>query len=44
MIVIVDAYSLENWDGVDRHHFNAIVTDQDFQDTYFPAFEVRLRW
>ena len=37
-----DAYSLENWDGVDRHHFNAIVTDQDFADTYFPVFEVRL--
>jgi hypothetical protein len=36
-----DAYSLEDWDGVDRHHFNAIVSAQDFMDTYFPVFEVR---
>lgn len=40
------AYNLEKWspDGpnasnpVDRHHFNAVVTEQDLQDTYFPAF------
>jgi hypothetical protein len=23
---------------VDRHHFNAIVTQQDLADSYFPAF------
>lgn len=33
------AYSLEKFDGIDRHHFDAIVTEQDLQDTYFPAFE-----
>ena len=32
-------YDLENWDGVDRHHFNAIITQQDLNDTYFPAFQ-----
>ena len=35
-----DAYSLEDWGGVTRHDFNAKVTAQDFQDTYFPVFEV----
>jgi beta-glucosidase-like glycosyl hydrolase len=33
------AYSLENWNGIDRHHFNAIVTEQDEVDTYLPAFQ-----
>jgi beta-D-xylosidase 4 len=33
------AYSLENYKGVDRFHFNANVTDQDFAETYFVAFE-----
>lgn len=33
------AYSLEDWNGTDRHHFNAVVTDQDLYDTYFPAFQ-----
>eukprot|EP00301_Raphidiophrys_heterophryoidea_P000116 c10060_g1_i1.p1 GENE.c10060_g1_i1~~c10060_g1_i1.p1 ORF type:complete len:775 (-),score=214.74 c10060_g1_i1:125-2449(-) len=33
------AYSLENWGGVDRHHFNAVVNDQDLWDTYYPAFQ-----
>jgi len=23
---------------MDRHHFNAIITQQDLTDTYFPAF------
>eukprot|EP00943_MAST-04B_sp_MAST-4B-sp1_P002064 g2064.t1 len=32
-------YDLENWDGVDRHHFNAIISQQDLNDTYFPAFQ-----
>ena len=24
---------------VDRHHFNAIVTEQDLEDTYLPPFQ-----
>ena len=24
-----DETDLENWNGTDRHHFNAIVSDQD---------------
>jgi hypothetical protein len=37
---LLAAYSLDLWEGVDRHYFDAIVSPQDFQDTYFPAFEV----
>jgi beta-glucosidase-like glycosyl hydrolase len=33
------AYNLENWGGVDRHHFNAIVDEQDLVDTYLPPFQ-----
>jgi beta-glucosidase-like glycosyl hydrolase len=33
------AYDLENWNGTDRHHFNAIVSDRDMADTYLPAFQ-----
>lgn len=33
------AYSLENWEGMDRFHFNAIVSAQDLNQTYFPAFQ-----
>ena len=32
------AYNLENWNGTDRHHFDAIVTAQDLADTYLPAW------
>jgi beta-glucosidase-like glycosyl hydrolase len=32
-------YNLEDWGGVDRHHFDAITTKQDLADTYLPAFE-----
>ena len=32
-------YNLENWGGVDRHHFNAITSNQDLADTYLPAFQ-----
>ena len=32
------ADSLENWHGVDRHHFNAVISEQDLAETYFPAF------
>lgn len=34
-----DAYDLENWNGTDRHHFNAIVSDQDLVETYLPPFK-----
>jgi beta-glucosidase-like glycosyl hydrolase len=33
------AYSLEDYNSIDRHHFNANVTEQDMADTYLPAFE-----
>jgi beta-D-xylosidase 4 len=34
-----DAYDLENWNGIDRHHFNAKVSDQDLIETYLPSFK-----
>ncbi|KAK9697157.1 hypothetical protein RND81_08G018800 [Saponaria officinalis] len=33
------AYDLDNWHGVDRYHFNALVTQQDLDDTYQPPFK-----
>ena len=33
------AYSVENYEGMDRHHFDAEVTAMDMADTYLPAFE-----
>lgn len=33
------AYSLENSEGVTRHNFNAIVSQQDSEETYLPAFK-----
>jgi len=33
------AYSLENYGGIDRFHFDSNITDQDFADVYFPPFE-----
>eukprot|EP00039_Didymoeca_costata_P022768 m.347311 g.347311 ORF g.347311 m.347311 type:complete len:878 (+) comp32340_c0_seq1:121-2754(+) len=33
------AYSEENWHGLDRYHFDANVTKQDWLDTYEPAFQ-----
>jgi beta-glucosidase-like glycosyl hydrolase len=33
-----DAYSLENWGGVQRYSFDAVVNAQDLADTYLPAF------
>lgn len=30
--------SLENWNGVTRNYFDAIINPQDLADTYFPAF------
>ncbi|CAF4632207.1 unnamed protein product, partial [Rotaria magnacalcarata] len=38
-----DAYDLEEWQGVDRHHFSAIVNDQDLVETYLPPFESCIR-
>eukprot|EP00730_Choanoeca_flexa_P003912 TRINITY_DN11537_c2_g1_i9.p1 TRINITY_DN11537_c2_g1~~TRINITY_DN11537_c2_g1_i9.p1 ORF type:complete len:775 (+),score=154.17 TRINITY_DN11537_c2_g1_i9:331-2325(+) len=32
------AYSLEGYDNYTRHNFNAVVSDQDLQETYLPAF------
>ena len=33
------AYSLESWEGMDRHHFNAVVSDEDLAEFYLPAFQ-----
>ncbi|XP_074347903.1 beta-xylosidase/alpha-L-arabinofuranosidase 2-like [Apium graveolens] len=33
------AYDLESWKGIDRFHFNALVTKQDMDDTYQPPFK-----
>eukprot|EP01062_Namystynia_karyoxenos_P073291 TRINITY_DN70101_c0_g1_i1.p1 TRINITY_DN70101_c0_g1~~TRINITY_DN70101_c0_g1_i1.p1 ORF type:complete len:908 (+),score=307.11 TRINITY_DN70101_c0_g1_i1:79-2724(+) len=37
------AYNLENWHGVDRHHFDAKVSEQDLADTYYPPFEAGVK-
>jgi beta-D-xylosidase 4 len=37
------AYDLENWHGISRHSFNAIVSDQDLVETYLPPFESCIR-
>lgn len=33
------AYDLDNWNGVDRYHFNARVSKQDLEDTYNVPFK-----
>ncbi|XP_068313687.1 beta-xylosidase/alpha-L-arabinofuranosidase 1-like [Pyrus communis] len=33
------AYDVDNWKGVDRYHFNAVVTKQDLDDTFQPPFK-----
>ncbi|XVF67165.1 hypothetical protein PTKIN_Ptkin10aG0098700 [Pterospermum kingtungense] len=33
------AYDLDNWKGVDRYRFNAVVTKQDMDDTFQPPFK-----
>ncbi|KAL7002903.1 putative beta-D-xylosidase 5 [Sarracenia purpurea var. burkii] len=33
------AYDVDNWNGVDRFHFDAQVTLQDLEDTYQPPFK-----
>jgi beta-D-xylosidase 4 len=37
------AYDLENWGGVDRYHYNAVVTLQDLVGYYLPPFAVAIR-
>jgi beta-D-xylosidase 4 len=37
------AYDLERWNGTDRFHFNAIVSDQDIVETHLPPFESCVR-
>ncbi|CAF4437854.1 unnamed protein product, partial [Rotaria magnacalcarata] len=36
-------YDLENWNGTDRFHFDARVSDQDLIETYLPSFESCVR-
>ncbi|XP_073009532.1 probable beta-D-xylosidase 2 [Typha latifolia] len=33
------AYDLDNWKGVDRFHFNAVVSKQDLEDTFNVPFK-----
>lgn len=33
------AYDVDNWNGIDRFHFDAKVTAQDMEDTYQPPFK-----
>ncbi|KAL0365115.1 UNVERIFIED_CONTAM: Beta-xylosidase/alpha-L-arabinofuranosidase 2 [Sesamum angustifolium] len=33
------AYDLDNWKGIQRYSFNAVVTQQDMEDTYMPPFK-----
>lgn len=37
------AYDLEDWGGVDRFHFNAIVNDADLVETYLAPFQACVR-
>ncbi len=37
------AYDLEKWNGTDRFHFNAIVSDQDIVETHLPSFQSCIR-
>ena len=33
------ANELDGWNGTDRHHFDAAVTQQDLADSYLPSFQ-----
>jgi len=33
------AYDLEDWNGTDRHHFDAVVSDSDIANYYLPPFQ-----
>jgi beta-D-xylosidase 4 len=37
------AYDLENWEGVDRFHFDAQVSQQDLSEYYLPPFQSCVR-
>ncbi|CAH8281556.1 unnamed protein product [Eruca vesicaria subsp. sativa] len=37
------AYDLEKWGNFSRYDFNAVVTEQDMEDTYQPPFESCIR-
>ena len=37
------AYDLDNWEGVIREGFNAIVTQQDLSEYYLPSFQTCVR-
>eukprot|EP01050_Picozoa_sp_SAG11_P021938 SAG11_NODE_4015_length_2106_cov_3.022422_2_plen_119_part_00 len=32
------SYNLDNWHGMDRYHYNSLVTKQDWADTYSQPF------
>jgi beta-D-xylosidase 4 len=38
-----NAYDLEEWNGTDRFHFDAQISDQDLVETYLPPFESCIR-
>ncbi|CAF2552210.1 unnamed protein product [Rotaria sp. Silwood2] len=38
-----NAYDLENWNGTDRFHFDAKISDQDLVETFLPPFERCIR-
>ncbi|XP_031130367.1 beta-xylosidase/alpha-L-arabinofuranosidase 2-like [Ipomoea triloba] len=37
------AYDVDNWKGIQRYTFNAVVTQQDMDDTFQPPFEACIR-
>ena len=37
-------YDLERWNGTDRFHFNAKISDQDIVETQLPTFESCIRY
>ncbi|XP_058084027.1 probable beta-D-xylosidase 5 [Magnolia sinica] len=37
------AYDVDNWQGVDRYHFDARVTEQDMAETFLRPFEMCVR-
>lgn len=37
------AYDLEDWNGIDRHHFNAVVSSQDMAEYYLAPFKTCTR-
>ena len=32
-------YNLDNWHGMDRYHYNALISKQDWADTYSQPFQ-----